>query len=207
LRLPATPRPKTPVFPVLGAWIGWAAVLLGCLLIVGGIVLTVNINSGGGGFKPAGLIVFVLPGLLWTLFGGLLLGLRRRFVYPFWIFLVFNLLAGVLLTTQAGSLGGRGDARILAMIGIGFILGAIFFRLFVPWLPHARCSSLGRGDDKGNNVRLTAAMLTGPRWPFSWRFIQTYRGEAFAFLGSVWDLRPTDFRKLLGVNPKPAFRK
>src|SRR5262245_15634445 len=64
----ATPRAKPPAFPVLGFCIGGGAVLVGCLLIAGGVVVTANINSWGGEFKPAALIVFGLPGLLWVLF-------------------------------------------------------------------------------------------------------------------------------------------
>jgi len=121
---------KPPPFPVLGICIGSAAIILGCAMIVGGIVVTVNINRGPGEFKPGGLIVFAFPGLLWILCGGLLLALRRRFVIPFCIFLALNWLVGVFMTTQSRSLGGPGDARIFAMIGLGFLLGGMLFQLF-----------------------------------------------------------------------------
>ena len=120
--------PPAPNFPILGNFIGWAAILVGCLLFGGGIILTIRISQSE--FKPVGLAVFSLPGLLWVVFGGLLLGLRRRFVIPFTIFLVCNLLLGVFFTTQGRSLGGQSDARIFAMIGLGYIFGPLLFQMF-----------------------------------------------------------------------------
>jgi hypothetical protein len=103
---------------------------VGCLLVAAAIVVTLNINRQGREFKPGGILLFGVPGVLWLLFGGLLLGLRRYFVIPFWLFLLANLLAGVLLATQARSLGGPQDAQIFAAAGLGFILGSILFQLF-----------------------------------------------------------------------------
>jgi len=126
----AASRVKPPPFPILGVCIGVAAIILGCAMIAGGLVVTVNINRSPGEFKPGGLIVFAFPGLLWILCGGLLLALRWRFVIPFCVFLAINWLVGVLFTTQSRSLGGPADARIFAMIGLGFLLGGMFFQLF-----------------------------------------------------------------------------
>jgi hypothetical protein len=126
-----TTAPATPsAFPALGFAIGWAAVVVGCLLAAGGMLITAATYLSDGDFKPAGLLVFGFPGLLWVLFGGLLLSLRRRFAMPFWAFLVVNLLVGVLFTTGAGSLRTAGDRQIFAAIGLGFIFGSVLFQLF-----------------------------------------------------------------------------
>ena len=125
--------PGPPPFPVLGYFIGGTACLVGLALFLGGIGLTVAIASEGD-FKPAGLIVFSLPGLLWLVAGLLLLSLKSRFAIPFSVFLVVNILLGTLFTTAGRSWGGANDARIFAMIGLGFIGVSLLFQLFHAFL-------------------------------------------------------------------------
>jgi hypothetical protein len=121
---------KPPPFPILGICIGWAAILIGSALIAGGVLITMSTYRSNGDFKPGGLMVIAFPGVLWIAAGGLLLGLRQRFVIPFCVFLGLNWLVGIIFTTQARHLGGPSDTRIFAAIGLGFLLVAILFQLF-----------------------------------------------------------------------------
>lgn len=134
---PEPPRPKPPAarsaapppatFPGVGVFLGWLSIAIGVALILFGLIITVITSDGG--FKPAGLMVFSFPGVLWCVCGVLLLQLQRRFVTPFWIFLGMNNLVGVFFTTQGRSLGSASDAQIFAVIGLGFILGSILVGL------------------------------------------------------------------------------
>ncbi|MFO0866278.1 MAG: hypothetical protein U0744_16795 [Gemmataceae bacterium] len=133
-RLRLDPHPKgSPPVPVLGTAIGVMAVLVGLAMVFGGIGLTIVISTGGD-FKPAGLIVFSLPGLFWLVAGTLLLSLKGRFAYPFAVFLIANILLGTLFTTAGRSWGRANDARIFALIGLGFIGGAVLFQIFHAFL-------------------------------------------------------------------------
>ena len=124
------PPPQTaPPFPVLGSCIAWAAILVGFGQILGGISLTAWIGIAHHNFKPAGIIVFWPPGLLWAWFGQRLLRRRDQFVREFFLFLLSNLVLGTLFTTAPlGS--STSDRRIFAMVGLGFIFSATIFLLF-----------------------------------------------------------------------------
>lgn len=124
---PAAPQAnQTRPFPVLGKCIGLTAVIVGFLFVAGAIFLLASSDA-----KPvAVLIVFGTPAILWVLFGGLLLGLQRRFVTPFWVFLVANMLLGVLCTTQARSFGSSRDAQFFGYLGLGLIIGTLVLQLF-----------------------------------------------------------------------------
>ena len=146
---PARPRAfggcplQTPRFPGPGHWHRLGCHCGGPSDDCGGIFIMAVVLIGDGDFKPAGLIVFGFPGLLWIVFGSLLLRLRQRFVTPFWAFLMVNLFIGVFFATQGGRCG-RGDARSFAAIGLGFIFGSLLFQLFQSLLD-AELSPAGRG--------------------------------------------------------------
>jgi hypothetical protein len=115
-------------FPVLGIAIAVMAIVVGGAMVVGGIGVTVATS------KPGGFIVFSVPGLLWVAAGALLLLLKAKFAYPFSAFLVANILLGALFTTAGRSWGGSNDGRIFAIVGLGFLGGALLFQLFHAFL-------------------------------------------------------------------------
>ncbi len=122
---------KAAAFPALGFFIGGFAILVGCLWVAGGIALMMYLKTQQGELKPAALVIFAIPGVLWALCGSLLLILRRRFATAFWIFLLLNLGVGVLLCIQPRNMGFTpGDARFFAAIGLALIVSAVLVQLF-----------------------------------------------------------------------------